>query len=89
MRRIVLLVVLTAVITAMLALSASPAMAFIHTTLPAGFCAANPEAAPFEAADNELAEAMIKEHNPAKGPGLTQTGVIVDVPAESTAPCHH
>ena len=84
MRRLVLLVVLTAVITAMLALSASPAMAFIHTTLPAGFCAASENAA-----DNENAEDMIIEHNPAKGPGLERTGVIVDVPAASTAPCHH
>ena len=83
MRRIVVLVVLPAVMTAMLALSASPAMAFIHTTLPAGFCAASENAA-----DNENAEDMIIEHNPAKGPGLQQTGVIVDVPAEATAPCH-
>ena len=85
MRRIVVLVVMTAVITAMLAaLSASPAMAFIHTTLPAGSCAASDMAA-----DNDLAERMIVENNPAKGPGLEQTGVIVDVPAPSTAPCHH
>ena len=84
MRRIVVLVVMTAVITAMLAaLSASPAMAFIHTTLPAGSCAASENAA-----DNELAEDMIIEHNPAKGPGLEQTGGIVDVPAPATAPCH-
>ena len=84
MRRIVVLVVMTAVITAMLAaLSASPAMAFIHTTLPAGSCAASDMAA-----DNDLAEGMIEEQNPAKGPGLEQTGVIVDVPAPATAPCH-
>ena len=83
MRRVVVMLVLTAVMTAMLALSASPALAFIHTTLPAGSCAASENAA-----DNELAEDMIIEHNPAKGPGLEQTGVIVDVPAPATAPCH-
>ena len=63
MRRIVVLVVMTAVITAMLAaLAASPAMAFIHTTLPAGFCAASDMAA-----DNDLAEGMIEEQNLCEG----------------------
>jgi hypothetical protein len=82
-RRVVVMLMLTAAMTAMLALSASPAMAFIHTTLPAGSCTAIENAA-----DNENTEDMIIEHNPAKRPGLQQTGVIVDVPAPSTAPCH-
>jgi len=85
-RRIVGLVVLTAVITAMLALSASPAMAFIHTTLPAGFCAAS--ASGENAADNGTAEDAINAHNPVKAP-VGEDNPIVDVPAESTAPCHH
>jgi hypothetical protein len=54
MRRIAIMAVLAAVITAMLALSASPAMAFIHDFIPAGQCAASDQAG-----DNETAEAHL------------------------------
>ncbi len=40
MKRIVAMVVLAAVMSAVLALSASPAMAFHHNFIPAGECAA-------------------------------------------------
>ena len=88
MSRIIVMAVLAAVVTAMLALSASPAMAFIHGTVPAGGCAANPEAAPFEAADNETAEDAIVERNPVKGPVVEQTHLIVDAPAPDDCPAH-
>jgi hypothetical protein len=52
-RRLALLLVVAAVMTAMLALSASPALAFIHTQIPAGFC---PQPVAHDAADNETAE---------------------------------
>jgi hypothetical protein len=54
-RRLVLMLVVAAVVTALLALSAAPAFAFIHEFIPAGDCAANEHAG-----DNETAE----EHLP-------------------------
>jgi hypothetical protein len=81
-RRIVVMVAMAAVVTAMLALSASPAMAFIHTTVPAGDCAASENAA-----DNETAEDAINEHNPVKAP-VSDTHPIVDAPAPDTCPAH-
>ena len=89
MRRIVVMAVLAAVMTAMLALSASPAMAFIHGTVPAGSCAANPEVAPFDAADNETAEEAIEDKNPVKGPVVEETHLIVDAPAPEDVSCAH
>jgi hypothetical protein len=53
-RRMALLLVAVAVMTAMLALSAAPAMAFIHEFIPAGACAASDQAG-----DNETAEAHL------------------------------
>ena len=82
MRRIVVMVAMAAVVSAMLALSASPAMAFIHTTVPAGDCAASENAA-----DNETAEDAINEHNPVKAP-VSDTNPIVDAPAPDTCPAH-
>jgi len=75
------MVVLAAVMAATLALSASPAFAFIHTTVPAGQCAHSEQAA-----DNETAEEAIIDHNPMKGPVFEDTGVIVDAPAPDTCP---
>ena len=54
MRRMALLLVAVAVMTAMLALSAAPAMAFIHEFIPAGECATSDQAG-----DNETAEAHL------------------------------
>jgi len=54
MRRIVIMAVLAAVMTAMLALSASPVMAFIHEYIPAGQCATSDLAG-----DNETAESKL------------------------------
>jgi hypothetical protein len=83
-RRIVVMVVLVAVMTATLALSAPPAMAFIHTAVPAGDCAASENAA-----DNESAEDAINGHNPAKAP-VSDTRPIVNAPAPDTLDtCHH
>jgi hypothetical protein len=54
--------VLAAVVTSVLLLGmmTAPAFAFIHTTIPAGECAANEQAG-----DNETAEDAIVEHNKA------------------------
>jgi len=46
--------VLAAVMTAMLALSASPAMAFIHDYIPAGDCATSDLAGDNETAEEQL-----------------------------------
>ena len=53
MRRLVFVLVVAAVVTAMLALSAAPAFAFIDEFIPAGDCAAS--ASGENAADNETA----------------------------------
>jgi hypothetical protein len=92
-KRIVAMFMLAAVMTAMLALSASPAMAFIHDTVPAGSCAANPPK-PHEfleggAGDNERAEGAIEDKNPVKGPVVEKTHLIVDAPAPSDVSCAH
>jgi hypothetical protein len=53
-KRLILVLVLAAVVTTMLALSAAPAFAFIHEFIPAGQCAASEQAG-----DNETAEAHL------------------------------
>ena len=67
MRRIVIMAVLAAVMTAMLALSASPAMAFIHEFIPVGQCAASDQAG-----DNETAEPNLPR-NPIQTPPAPDT----------------
>ena len=67
MRRIVIMAVLAAITTAMLALSASPAMAFIHDFIPAGQCATSDLAG-----DNETAEAKLPR-NPIQTPPAPDT----------------
>jgi hypothetical protein len=59
--------VLAAVVTAMLALSASPAMAFIHEFIPAGQCATSDMAG-----DNETAEDQLPR-NPIQTPPAQDT----------------
>ena len=54
MRRLVFVLVVAAVVSTMLALSAGPAFAFIHDFIPAGACAASDQAG-----DNETAEAQL------------------------------
>ena len=54
MRRLVVVLVVAAVVSTMLALSAGPAFAFIHDVIPAGACAASDQAG-----DNETAEAYL------------------------------
>ena len=56
MKRIVAMVVLAAVMTAVLALSASPAMAFHHGFIPAGECAADQNASNNTTAREALTE---------------------------------
>jgi len=53
-RRLVFVLVVAAVVSTMLALSAGPAFAFIHDFIPAGDCAASDQAG-----DNETAEAQL------------------------------
>jgi hypothetical protein len=53
-RRLVLVLVVAAVVTTMLALSAAPAFAFIHEFIPAGYCAASEQAG-----DNPTAAAQL------------------------------
>ena len=59
--------VLAAITTAMLALSASPAMAFIHDFIPAGQCAASDMAGDNETAEDEL------PRNPIQTPPASDT----------------
>jgi len=53
-KRLILVLMLAAVVTTMLALSAAPAFAFIHEFIPAGQCASSEQAG-----DNETAEAHL------------------------------
>jgi len=78
-----LLLVLAAIAALMLILLASPAMAFIDETLPAGSC---PQPALHEAADNDKAITAIKTSNPVKGPLLVSGQPIVNTPAPDECP---
>jgi hypothetical protein len=82
-RRLVLLLVAAAIAALMLSLLASPAMAFIDETLPAGSC---PQPALHEAADNETAFRAIEFKNPVKGPLLMSDKPIVNTPAPDECP---
>ena len=67
MRRLVFVLVVAAVVSTMLALSAGPAFAFIHDFIPAGACAASDQAG-----DNETAEAHLPR-NPIEKPPAPDT----------------
>ncbi len=60
MKRILVLVTLVAL---MMVMTAAPAFAFIHVTVPAGECAASAQAG-----NNPTAGAAISEKNPAQDP---------------------
>ncbi len=81
MKRIVAMVVLAAVMTAVLALSASPAMAFHHGFIPAGECAAEENAS-----NNPTAREALTEQDlfpPAIEPrGTPAEPVTTSTPAE-------
>jgi hypothetical protein len=59
-RRLALLLMVAVVMTAMLALSAAPAMAFIHEFIPAGQCATSDQAGDNETAEDHLPRVPIE-----------------------------
>jgi len=59
-RRLALLLMVAVVMTAMLALSAAPAMAFIHEFIPAGQCATSGQAGDNETAEDHLPRVPIE-----------------------------
>jgi hypothetical protein len=59
-RRLVLVLMLAAVVTTMLALSAAPAFAFIHEFIPAGQCASSEQAGDNETAEGHLPRVPIE-----------------------------
>ena len=84
MRRLALLLVVAAVMTAMLALSASPALAFIHTRIPAGSC---PQPAAHEAADNDTAENALTSRGAVfQGAQTIPLGNVTKAPTRCPAP---
>ena len=62
-RKLTVLVAAALVSALMLTMTAAPAFAFIHVTVPAGECAASDQAG-----DNPTAGAAIVEKNPAQDP---------------------
>ena len=90
MRRLVLMLVATAVMATMLALSAAPALAFIHAVIPAGSC---PQPAAHEAADNETAEGALTGTGETPAQGAVDQGAkdlplgnVTNAPTECPAP---
>ena len=61
MRRLVFVLVVAAVVSTMLALSAGPAFAFIHDFIPAGACAASDQAGDNETAEDQLPRVPIEQ----------------------------
>ena len=80
MRRVLLALFVAGVL---IALTASPALAFHHVAVPADQCATN---AAVEPGNNEPAREAITEHNPAQEPPLPPFDTSSQAPTTCPAP---